>query len=129
MLFAQWILGDEDREGFYPLTRCGQCENEAKVQQLFGDICGADFRKRSVTNWDPNYFVIFLTATDKLVCVLECNEDCFMFVEGRKTFWGCAMGHIIPHSGRDKWHWGTLPDFDRRVMRTLENRGTQQTTH
>lgn len=128
MVYA-WLGGLNDKEGYFPLINCGRCENQAKVSQLFHEIVKADYRRRFVTNFDPGYYLIFLTARDKMVCVLDCDEDCFKFTEARKTFWRYAVGLTIPPQGKSKKDWGTLPDFDRRVLRMVETRDSGQFSH
>lgn len=59
MLFGRlaWVRNHDEYD---PLMIWGKCEDEAKVRQLFQEIVHSDYRKRFVTNWDPDYYLIFL---------------------------------------------------------------------
>lgn len=116
-----------DQEGFNSTIRLGQCDDRHQCKWLLDQINKSEFKDRFVPNWNPPYYLIFLTAGNQIVCAVECTDDNFHFVQAKKTFWSYYVGGIIPVHGSkwkhgDPFEWGEIPDFEHTVWRICRRR-------
>ncbi len=113
-IFARgWAAKDPE---FDPLIRTGQSNDKVQCASLYESVMKSDFRKRFVTNWDPEYYVIFRDSRMKTVCAIECNDDSFRFVKAKKGFWLYHVGSVIPVRD-DKESRGHINGFKKTVLR------------
>jgi len=104
----------ENDQGFFSTLKRGCSSDKTRCVWLHECVLKAEFKKREVTNLEPNYFVLFLDAKDNIVTALECNGDNFRFVESKRTFWSYYVGRIISKND-DPRQWGEIPSFEKIV--------------